>query len=119
MMKVIAWIVRILVLLVLVWLALLNNQTTTFSVLQGLLVDLPLIVLLFAFFVMGLLLGLLALTPKYFSLKWEARRLRKESDQNRTVIADQQKLLSKYAPNEVKSVSAEQTVNSELPPFSM
>ena len=29
-MKVIAWILRILVLLVLVWLALLNNQTTTF-----------------------------------------------------------------------------------------
>ena len=43
MMKVIAWIVRILVLLVLVWLALLNNQTTTFSVMQGLQVDLPLL----------------------------------------------------------------------------
>ncbi len=118
-MKVIAWILRILVLLVLVWLALLNNQTTTFSVMQGLQVDLPLIVLLFAFFAMGLLLGILALLPKYFSVKWEARRLRKETEQNRGVIADQQALLSKYAPNQASSVPAAQVVNSELPPFNM
>ncbi len=118
-MKIIAWILRILVLLVLVWLALLNNQTTTFSVMQGLQVDLPLIVLLFAFFVLGLLLGVLSLLPKYFSVKWEARRLRKENDQNRSVIADQQQLLSKYAPSEQPSSAAMQPVNTELPPFTM
>ena len=118
-MKVIAWILRILVLLVLVWLALLNNQTTTFSVMQGLQVVLPLIVLLFAFFVMGLLLGILVLLPKYFSVQWEARRLRKETEQNRGVIADQQALLSKYAPNQVSGVPTAQVVNSELPPFNM
>ena len=118
-MKVIAWILRILVLLVLVWLALLNNQTTTFSVMQGLQVDLPLIVLLFAFFVMGLLLGILVLLRKYFSMKWEAPRLRKETEQNRGVITDQQALLSKYAPNQTSSAPTAQVVNSELPPFNM
>ena len=81
-MKVIAWILRILVLLVLVWLALLNNQTTTFSVMQGLQVDLPLIVLLFAFFVMGLLLGILVLLPMFLSMcslcaiSWELNPMR-------------------------------------------
>lgn len=118
-MKVIAWIIRIVVLLALVWLAVLNKQTVTFSVMQGLQVDLPLIVLLFAFFVMGLILGMLALAPKYFSVKWEARRLRKETEQNRTVIADQQQLLSKYAPNQGASTPVVPVVNSELPPFNM
>ena len=111
--------IRIVVLLALVWLAVLNKQTVTFSVMQGLQVDLPLIVLLFAFFVMGLVLGMLVLAPKYFSLKWEARRLRKETEQNRNVIADQQALLSKYTPNQTPSGSTNQVVNSELPPFSM
>lgn len=119
MMKIIAWMIRIVVLLALVWLAVLNKQTVTFSVMQGLQVDLPLIVLLFAFFVMGLVLGMLVLAPKYFSLKWEARRLRKETEQNRNVIADQQVLLSKYTPNQTPSGAANQVVNSELPPFSM
>lgn len=118
-MKVIAWIIRIVVLLALVWLALLNDQTTTFSVMQGLQVDLPLIVLLFGFFVMGVLLGILMLSPKYFALKWEARRLRKETEQNRTVIADQQQLLSKYAPDPVNAAPSMPVTNAELPPFSM
>ena len=82
-MKVIAWILRILVLLVLVWLALLNNQTTTFSVMQGLQVDLPLIVLLFAFFVMGLLLGILVLLPKYF--RCNGRRVAYARKRSKTV----------------------------------
>ena len=119
-MKIIAWVLRILVLLVLVWLALLNNQMTTFSVMQGLQIDLPLIVLLFGFFILGLSLGVLILLPKYWSSKWEARGLRKENDQHRTLIADQQNLLSKYAPATGSGqVPTTPPVGSELPPFNM
>ena len=49
-MKIITWMVRIIVLLILVWLALQNNQTVVFSLMDGLQLSIPLIVLLLVFF---------------------------------------------------------------------
>lgn len=80
-MKIITWMVRIIVLLILVWLALQNNQTVVFSLMDGLQLSIPLIVLLLVFFAFGVILGLLILLPKYWGLKWDARKLRKENEQ--------------------------------------
>lgn len=80
-MNVITWVVRVVILLALVWLAILNNQVVTFSVMQGLQFELPLIVLLFGFLAAGVLFGVLMVLPKNIALRWEARKLRKDISQ--------------------------------------
>ena len=114
-MKAITWIIRITVLLILVWLALQNNQIVVFSIMDGLQFSLPLIVLLFAFFAVGVVLGVFILLPKHLSLKWEARKLRKENEQNKLTLAQQEKQLGTLS--NVTTQAAEPV--TELPPFTM
>lgn len=78
-MKIIAWIVRIIILLMLVWLALQNTQDVTFSLTSDLRITLPFIAFIFGFFGLGMLMGVLLLLPKHIGVQWEARRLRKEN----------------------------------------
>lgn len=114
-MKIITWIIRIIVLLVLLWLALQNNQVVSFSIMDGLQFDLPLIVLLLVFFALGVLLGLLILLPKHLGLKWEARKLRKENEQNKLVLAQQEKMLGNTANTPTQATEP----MTDLPPFTM
>jgi uncharacterized integral membrane protein len=114
-MKAITWIIRITVLLILVWLALQNNQIVVFSIMDGMQFSLPLIVLLFAFFAVGVVLGVFILLPKHLSLKWEARKLRKENEQNKLTLAQQEKQLG--ALSNVPTQAVEPV--TELPPFTM
>ena len=113
-MKIITWTVRIIVLLILVWLALQNNQVVLFSTMDGLQLDLPLIVLLLVFFVLGMLLGLLILLPKHLGLKWEARKLRKENEQSKLTIAKQEGQLGM-----VSNTTNQTQPMTDLPPFTM
>ncbi len=114
-MKTISWIVRIVVLLALAWLAVLNNQSVTFSLLEGMQFQLPLIVLLFAFFIGGVLMGVLMLLPKNIALRWEARKLRKEAEQAKNMVGEQQKQLAANA----QSNAVANDVQTDLPPFTM
>jgi uncharacterized integral membrane protein len=113
-MRIITWTVRIIVLLILVWLALQNNQVVLFSIMDGLQFDLPLIVLLLVFFVLGMLLGLLILLPKHLGLKWEARKLRKENEQSKLTIAKQEGQLGM-----VSNTTNQTQPMTDLPPFTM
>ena len=114
-MKIITWTVRIIVLLILVWLALQNNQIVVFSLMDGLQFSLPLIVLLFAFFALGVLLGVLILLPKHWSLKWEARKLRKENEQSKLTLAQQEKQLGNTTNQHTQTTEP----MTDLPPFTM
>lgn len=114
-MKLIAWILRILVLLVLVWLALQNNQKVTFSLMSGLQIDLPLIALLLVFFVLGLFLGILMVLPKYWGSRWEARKLRKENEQHKARLTALS--VSNASAQTSNGGNLIDTVQTELPPF--
>ena len=114
-MKIITWMVRIIVLLILVWLALQNNQLVVFSLMDGLQFSLPLIVLLFAFIALGVLLGVLILLPKHWSLKWEARKLRKENEQSKLTLAQQEKQLGNTTNQPTQTTEP----MTDLPPFTM
>ena len=105
-------------LLILVWLALQNNQIVVFSLMDGLQFSLPLIVLLFAFFAffaLGVLLGVLILLPKHWSLKWEARKLRKENEQSKLTLAQQEKQLGNTTNQPTQTTEP----MTDLPPFTM
>lgn len=76
-MQLLIWIVRIIIVILLAWFAAKNADTV---VLRGYLdakVEAPLVLILFAFFGGGLLLGLLASLPSIFRLKREVRQLNK------------------------------------------
>lgn len=117
-MKIVAWTLRIVLLLVLIWLVLLNSQTTTFSVMQGTQLELPLIVFLFIFFLLGVLFAWALFMPKYLGIKWSLRSARKQNEQNSVLIDEQQQLLAKYAPNELSRLQTPLT-GTELPPYNM
>lgn len=112
-MRIITWTVRIIVLLILLWLALQNNQIVAFSIMDGLQFDLPLIVLLLGFLVVGVLFGIMMLLPRHLGLKWDARKLRKENEQNKLTIAKQEGQLGMVStPNQTQPMT-------DLPPFTM
>jgi len=77
-MKFFVWLIRILVFVVLLVLALANTQTATLNFLAGYSWDAPLILIGLAFFVVGLLAGLLSSLPTVFRLRMENARLKRE-----------------------------------------
>jgi len=85
-MAVITWTVRVVILLLLVWLAIQNTELATFSLTSDIRFPLPLIVLLFGFFALGLLMGVAILLPKNWRLHWEIRKLRKEIEQQKAQL---------------------------------
>ncbi len=77
-MKIFYGLVKILILLVFLLLAVSNTQTVSFYYLPGQPVDLPLIVVLFGAFVIGIVFGMFALFGRLLGLRNENNRLRAE-----------------------------------------
>jgi lipopolysaccharide assembly protein A len=77
-MKFIAWLIRILVFVVLLLLALANTQLATLNFYLGRVWTAPLILIVLAFFVAGLVVGWLSATPSLFRHKLENGRLKRE-----------------------------------------
>ena len=70
-MRFFVWLIRILVLVVLLVLALNNTQDATLNLFLGHVWIAPLILIGFAFFVAGLLAGLLSAAPRCFVTRWK------------------------------------------------
>ncbi len=77
-MRLIAWVIRVLVFVLLLVLALANTQTATLNFLAGYSWQAPLILIGLAFFVVGLLAGLLSALPGLFRLRMENGRLKRD-----------------------------------------
>ncbi|MFU8617365.1 LapA family protein [Neisseria sp. LACPHL-SPEC-2024-00856] len=77
-MKLIYTFIKIIILLFFLLLAVINTDAVTFSYLPGQKVDLPLIVVLFGAFVVGIVFGMFALFGRLLSLRGENSRLRAE-----------------------------------------
>ncbi|ALL66031.1 putative transmembrane protein [Paraburkholderia caribensis MBA4] len=77
-MKFIVWLIRVLVFVLLLVLALSNTQSATLNFLAGYSWQAPLILIGLAFFVVGLLAGLVSSLPAMFRLRMENGRLKRE-----------------------------------------
>ncbi|WP_338877325.1 MULTISPECIES: LapA family protein [Burkholderiaceae] len=77
-MKLIVWLIRVIVFVLLLVLALANTQGVTLNFLAGYTWNAPLIVIGLAFFVVGLLAGLVSVLPAVFRLRLENGRLKRE-----------------------------------------
>ena len=81
-MKLIYTVIKIIILLLFLLLAVINTGAVTFSYLPGQSVNLPLIVILFGAFVVGIVFGMFALFGRLLSLRGENGRLRAEVKKN-------------------------------------
>lgn len=81
-MKLIYTVIKIIILLLFLLLAVINTDAVTFSYLPGQSVNLPLIVILFGAFVVGIVFGMFALFGRLLSLRSENGRLRAEVKKN-------------------------------------
>ena len=81
-MKLIYTVIKIIILLLFLLLAVINTDAVTFSYLPGQSVNLPLIVILFGAFVVGIVFGMFALFGRLLSLRGENGRLRAEVEKN-------------------------------------
>jgi len=77
-MRLIAWVIRVLVFVLLLVLALANTQPAALHFLAGYVWEAPLILIGLAFFVVGLLAGLLSALPALFRLRMENGRLKRD-----------------------------------------
>jgi|ERR1700710_641170 uncharacterized integral membrane protein len=77
-MKFIVWLIRVVVFILLLMLALANTHTATLNFLAGYAWSAPQILIGLAFFVIGLLAGLVSAVPALFRLRIENGRLKKE-----------------------------------------
>ncbi|KVF76121.1 hypothetical protein WS75_12110 [Burkholderia sp. FL-7-2-10-S1-D7] len=77
-MKFIVWLIRVLVFVLLLVLALANTQTATLNFVAGHAWQAPLILIGLAFFVVGLLAGLLSALPAMFRMRLENGRLKRD-----------------------------------------
>jgi uncharacterized integral membrane protein len=77
-MKFFVWLIRVLVFVLLLVLALANTQSATLNFLAGYSWQAPLILIGLAFFVVGLLAGLLSSLHSLFRLRMENARLKRE-----------------------------------------
>ena len=77
-MKLIYTIIKVIILLLFLLLAVINTDSVTFHYLPGQKADLPLIVVLFGAFVIGIVFGMFALFGRLLALRSENNRLRAE-----------------------------------------
>jgi lipopolysaccharide assembly protein A len=77
-MRLIAWVIRVLVFVLLLVLALANTQPATLNFLAGYAWQAPLILIGLAFFIAGLLAGLLSALPALFRMRVENGRLKRD-----------------------------------------
>jgi len=80
-MQTLVWIVRLFIVLVLVWFAVKNAQDVTLTGLPGQTWQAPLVFILLAVFVAGVVIGLLAWVPTVVRQRREIGRLRKAAPQ--------------------------------------
>ena len=99
-MKLIYTIIKVIILLLFLLLAVINTDSVAFHYLPGQKADLPLIVVLFGAFVIGIVFGMFALFGRLLSLRGENNRLRNELKKNARVVtaAPQAKLPDNAAP---------------------
>jgi uncharacterized integral membrane protein len=90
-MKFVVWLIRVLVFVLLLVLALANTQSTTLNFLAGYAWQAPLILIGLAFFVVGLLAGLLSALPAVLRMRLENGRLKRDlrSARETPVVLDQ------------------------------
>ncbi|MBN3725069.1 lipopolysaccharide assembly protein LapA domain-containing protein [Burkholderia sp. Ac-20379] len=90
-MKFVVWLIRVLVFVLLLVLALANTQSTTLNFLAGYAWQAPLILIGLAFFVVGLLAGLLSALPAVLRMRLENGRLKRDlrSARETPVVIDQ------------------------------
>lgn len=81
-MSVIVWLLRLLVLLVFIGLAVQNLSPTAIQIIPGLVWHISLIVLLLIFFIMGAILGMIAIYGRYFQSRQKYLKLKKFVDEN-------------------------------------
>ncbi|CAN0619155.1 lipopolysaccharide assembly protein A [Burkholderia multivorans] len=77
-MKVIVWLIRVLVFVLLLVLALANTQSATLNFIAGHAWQAPLILIGLAFFVVGLIAGLLSALPSFVRMRLENGRLKRD-----------------------------------------
>ena len=99
-MKLIYTIIKVIILLLFLLLAVINTNSVAFHYLPGQKADLPLIVVLFGAFVIGVVFGMFALFGRLLALRSENNRLRNELNKNARVVtaAPQAKLPDNAAP---------------------
>lgn len=81
-MKTLALIIKGIILLLFLAMAVSNTQTVSFFYLPGQSIELPLIVVLFGAFVIGIVFGMFALFGRLLRLRSETNRLRAEVKKN-------------------------------------
>ncbi|MFW9612239.1 MAG: lipopolysaccharide assembly protein LapA domain-containing protein [Fluviibacter sp.] len=80
-MRVVAWIIRIVVFILLLAFAIENTEPVTINLFLGYYLEAPLVLFLLAALLFGVLLGLLLLVPNLVRKRRELTRLRKEIKQ--------------------------------------
>ena len=85
-MKLIYTIIKILILLVFLLLAITNTHTVSFFYLPGQNINLPLIVVLFGAFIIGIVFGMFALFGRLLSLRAEVKKYAHLSEKDLTPV---------------------------------
>lgn len=88
-MRVLSAIIKLIILLLLIILAVFNTEPVRFTYIPGESIELPLIVLLLCFFVLGALFGVLALFRRLLTLRNETMRLREEVRKSGRIALEQ------------------------------
>ncbi|PSJ80062.1 LapA family protein [Neisseria iguanae] len=107
-MKIVYLIIKIMILLVFLLLAVSNTQTVSFFYLPGQNVEMPLIVVLFGAFVVGIVFGMFALFGRLLGLRSEANRLRAEVKKHGRMTEQD---IQKATPRVPAAISASTTTN--------
>ncbi|MCP2041277.1 putative integral membrane protein [Neisseria sp. HSC-16F19] len=88
-MRLLSGIIKLIILLLLIILAVFNTAPVHFSYIPGESIELPLIVLLLCFFVIGTLFGMLAMFRRLLTLRNETVRLREEVRKSGRIALEQ------------------------------
>ncbi len=86
-MQALVWLLRFIIIVLLVWIALKNVGEVEVVWLPGQSWKAPLIIVLFVFFVAGVIIGLLAWIPTYVRQRGEISRLKKSAAQAASIPA--------------------------------
>lgn len=110
-MKIIYTLIKLVVLIALLLLAISNTQTVTFSYLPGQSVDVALIVVLLAFFIVGAIFGVIATFGRLLQLRSQVNalqgQLRKEQEINVQLQSEKNALQSANQPVISDTMSSE------------
>lgn len=108
-MKIIYALIKIVVLLILLLLAVSNTQMTAFNYLPGQTVNLPLIVLLLLFFIVGAVFGVFAMFGRLLRLRSQVNQLQAKLDKQIKAAAQ-----AVHTENLATTATQSQSGNSDL-----